>query len=247
MTASGRPCSRIATPSPSSNHKASSAPASSGARPGWVLGPLGGHQRRAPGVQPGLVGDRRRGPVVGDPGRRYRGSVVVQIGGRGQPVVFDGHLAAPVGAETFQQHGRLPRPGRPPVSGCDVPMTRNVLTQPRHTNPLPQRRGVAVNPAPYPGVAAGKSFISERSWVSPLSSTAPDPAGSPEPAGPVPLTLASGPGRLPPAPSRGRRVTWLTCPWPSAAPWWPGSASRRSGPASCPGTSSAGTPTSRRR
>ena len=33
-----------------------------------VLGSRGGHQRRAPGVQPGLVGGRRSGPVVGDPG-----------------------------------------------------------------------------------------------------------------------------------------------------------------------------------
>ena len=41
----------------------------------------------------------------------------------------------------------------------------------------------------------------------------------------------------------GRRVTWPTCPWANAAPWSPDSASRRSGPASCPGTSSAGTPT----
>ena len=35
-----------------------------------VLGPPRGHQRRAPGVQPGLVGGLGGGPVVGDPGGR---------------------------------------------------------------------------------------------------------------------------------------------------------------------------------
>ncbi len=78
-----------------------------------VLGAGGGHQRRAPGVQPGLVGGLRSGPVVGDPGGRYRGGVVVQIGGRGQAVVFDGHLPASVGAETLEQRDRRPRLPRP--------------------------------------------------------------------------------------------------------------------------------------
>jgi len=108
-------------------------------------------------------------------------------------------------------------------------------------------RAVAVNPAPYPGVAAGKSLYPngagchlslQRPLIRRVRQNRLDRCRLPWPA---------AAGRLPPAPSRSRRVTWLTCPWPSAAPWWPGSASRRSGPASCPGTSSAGTPTSRRR
>ena len=37
MTAIGRPCSRIATPSPSSNHSASSVPACGGGRPSGCL------------------------------------------------------------------------------------------------------------------------------------------------------------------------------------------------------------------
>src|ERR1700678_3203253 len=68
-----------------------------------VLGAPGRHQRRASGVEPGLVGALRRGPVVGDPGGRYGGGVVMQVGGRGQAVVFDGDLAAPLRAETLKQ------------------------------------------------------------------------------------------------------------------------------------------------
>ena len=80
---------------------------------GRVLGAGGGHQRRAPGVQPGLVGGLRSGPVVGDPGGRYRSGVVMQVGGGGQAVVFDGHPAAPVGAEALEQRDRRPRLARP--------------------------------------------------------------------------------------------------------------------------------------
>ena len=106
MTASGWPFSRIATPSPSSNHRACSADPRSGPRPPGCLIRLGRHQRRAAGVQPGLVDGVGRGPVVGDPGGRDHRGVVVQVGGRGQPVVLDGHPAAPVGAGTLQQGDR---------------------------------------------------------------------------------------------------------------------------------------------
>ena len=69
---------------------------------GRMLGPRGGHQRRAPRVQPRLVGGLRRRPVVRDPRRGDRRRVVVQVGGRDQPVVLDGNLAATVRAEALQ-------------------------------------------------------------------------------------------------------------------------------------------------
>ena len=104
-----------------------------------VLGLRGRHQRRAPGVQPGLVGRLRGGPVVGDPGGRYRRAVVVQVGGRGQAVVFDGHLAAPVGAETLQQRDRRLRLARSGGFWMRGAHDRKCTDSTARTNPSPER------------------------------------------------------------------------------------------------------------
>ena len=123
-----------------------------------VLGLRGRHQRRAPGVQPGLIGRLRSGPVVGDPGGRYRRAVVVQVGGRGQAVVFDGHVAAPVGTETLQQRDRRLRLARSGGFWMRGAHDRKCTDSTAPHKPHPRKGTAAVNPAPYPGVAAGKSL-----------------------------------------------------------------------------------------
>src|SRR5271170_785973 len=58
-------------------------------------------------LQSRLVDRGGGGQVVGDPCGGYRGGLVVQVGGRGDAVVLDGHPSAAVRADALQQCGGL--------------------------------------------------------------------------------------------------------------------------------------------
>src|SRR5579859_6913800 len=181
MTASGRPCSRIATPSPSSNHSASSVPPSGGGRPWRCL-------VRPAGISGARPASSRAWSVVSGAGWW----LAIQVAER--TVASSCRYAAVVRPSYSTVTLRLPYGLRlsSSVTG-GVLMTRNLLTKLRATNPWPRNGTEPPNGAAYPGVAAAKSFYTERSGVPAQPSPSPDRAAGAQAAGPVPVTLAAKP------------------------------------------------------
>src|ERR1700727_1762223 len=103
-TASSRPPSTRATPSPSSNHSGRRMFGSSGGPPaGCLVCPAGLTRARAAPARAGAAGGRGGGLVVGEPDRGDHGRLVVDVGGGGHAVVLHDQPPAAVRALTGEQ------------------------------------------------------------------------------------------------------------------------------------------------
>ena len=220
-----------------------------------VLGVIGGHLGRGAGAQPGQIDGVRRRLVVGDPGRRDRARLVVQVRRRGRAVVLHEDAPAAVGADAVQQHDRPAPPGwiaaarragRP--RRISWSSDQNLCATSAHAEiyRLPAGRRTDARRLISPSqlcVAADRGRLTggDRPVAEAIELLPPGlaAAGLAEPDG-----LAGLPGTphrvLAGRAARRRRAIWLTLTRRAVAPRLPSLASPRSAPISSPGTTSPG-------